>query len=151
MKKVLPFQFKVFMEASILRTLIILLLSASPGSICVRAQDSNLTKTTQRSECRQEKKEKLSLIQKAEVDQYNVLHIEFLGNSRFSGRHLFKRTKPILDEGDIFTRQNLESAIGSVGKMRGIYPVTLDNVVIRLIEADRRINILFCLDEKPKK
>src|SRR5438552_2022160 len=54
--------------------------------------------------CGQAKDLRESLINEAEQQEFNVRRIEFVGNIHYSGRKLFARTGPIINEGDIFKR-----------------------------------------------
>lgn len=100
--------------------------------------------------CRQSTELRDSLIAEAEAAQYNVLHIEFVNNVHLSGRKLFRKSGPAINEGDIFTRRNLETAMKRVSKIKSIYPLTMENIEIRLNRSNKSIDILFCLKEKPK-
>lgn len=100
--------------------------------------------------CSQSTELRDSLIAEAETAEYNVLHIEFVNNVHLSGRKLFRKSGSAINEGDIFTRRNLETAMKRVSKIKSIYPLTIENIEIKLNRADKSIDILFCLKEKPK-
>src|SRR5437588_505351 len=82
--------------------------------------------------CKQANVLRNSLIKEAEQEQFNVLYVEFIGNTGLSGRRLFGKSKPALDEGDIFTRKKLELALKRVSSIKSIYPLTMENTEVRL-------------------
>lgn len=82
--------------------------------------------------CNQPKGLRDSFIAEAAHKQYNIVRVQFVGNERLNARELFKITKPIIDEGDIFTRRKLEVAVKRVSKIKTIYPLTMDNIEVKL-------------------
>ncbi|MBX3245267.1 MAG: hypothetical protein KF685_12525 [Acidobacteria bacterium] len=108
--------------------------------------------------CSQPKEERDALINEAEREEFNVRHVEFVGNTYTRARDLFRRISPIINEGDIFARANLEKAVKRMSKMKAIYPITMDNVEVRLDRSYERagrtykvIDIIFCIEQKPKR
>ena len=55
----------------------------------------------------------------------------------------------MLEEGDVFTRENLVQSLESVSKLkRIIYPVKLSDVIVRLDRAEKIIDMTICLKER---
>lgn len=90
------------------------------------------------------------LIDEAERGQFNVRRVEFVGSTYTRGRDLFKQARSV-NEGDIFTRENLEIAVKRISKMRTVYPITMDNVEARLDRSDKSVDIVFCIKQKPRR
>jgi len=90
------------------------------------------------------------LISQAQKDVFNVRHVEFLGAEHVRARELFKRVW-MVNEGDIFTRENLEKALKHLSGFGKIYPVTMDGVTVKIDERDKTIDILYCVKERKNK
>ena len=106
-------------------------------------QSSNNDKIQQLSELR-------SLIEKAEQNQYNVKWVEFCCPEKVRGRVLFGKISKFINEGDIFTRQSLYKSLAVLSKLKEIYPVSIENVNVRLDEEKRIINITYNIQERKK-
>ena len=127
-------------------SLLSMLVIASLG--CAAQADASTKENRQYCEQRREIRE--SLIRQAQAEEYNVKLVQFLGADHIPGRDIFKRVRTV-NEGDIFTRDNLEKAIRSLSGFGRIRPVSMDSVIVKLAEEDRSINILFCVTERIKK
>lgn len=98
----------------------------------------------------QQQPELISLIEKAEQNQYNVKWVEFCCPEKVRGRVLFGKINKFINEGDIFTRQNLHKSLAALSKLKAIYPVSIENVSVRLDEDKRIINITYNIRERKK-
>jgi hypothetical protein len=99
-------------------------------------------------ECSQSAADQDPLLREAIANQYWVRRVEFSGNQYTSDREL--RRKIMLEEGDVFTRENLVKSLKSVSKLkRIIYPVKLSDVIVRLDRAEKIIDMTICLKERP--
>ena len=97
------------------------------------------------------KKEVLDpLIDEAERGQFNTLRVEIVGSTYTRDREFRKKMENGMSEGDIFTRAALERSIRNVGKMKQIYPLTLEDVEVRLDRTHRLINLVICVVQKPR-
>ena len=101
--------------------------------------------------CIQNADERTRLVNEAQSEQFNVLFVEFWGNTSTNSRALFKITKPIIDEGDIFTKENLDVTRRSLSKVTTLYPLKINDERICLDRQNKSVNILFCVREKEKK
>ena len=100
--------------------------------------------------CHQDRRDRDQLIDQAERNEFSVKRVEIEGNTYTRGREFFRRTTDIR-EGDIFTKKNLETSVKRIAKMKTIYPITVDNVKVRLDLTDKTIDIVFCVRQKPKR
>lgn len=115
-------------------------------AIFVSAQD----KTNEEGiySCYQDKSEKSALIEKAESEHFNVRRVNFSGNPTTRDWETRKRME--LHEGDIFTKTLLEKSIKNLSQSKYFYPVSLENVEVRLHEKSRDIDMIFCMQERQK-
>ncbi len=100
--------------------------------------------------CKQGKKVRDPLIEEAERDQFNVRRVEIVGSTYNRDRE-FRRRMFMTNEGDIFTRRNLEKAVKRISKMNTIFPIMMENVEVRLDRTYMEIDIVFCVKQKPKR
>ncbi len=115
-------------------------------SILVFAQN-----TTERGKvytCDQPKKEKLTIIDKADSEPFRVARIEFVGNTYVRDRDLRKGLT--FSEGDIFTKKNLKKTINNLSRLNYIYPISPKNVDVALTKTDKYIYMIFCVEDRPK-
>jgi outer membrane protein assembly factor BamA len=97
---------------------------------------------------RQQKSEVLSLIEKAEQNPYRVSHIYFSGNIEIRDRVLRRQINKSLNEGDIFSRQNLYRGLKNLSKLKVIYAVHLEDVEVSLDEKEKNIDLTITVREK---
>ncbi len=97
---------------------------------------------------RQQKSEVLLLIEKAEQNQYRVSHIYFSGNIEIRDRVLRRKVNTRLNEGDIFTRQNLYQSLKKLSELKVIYAVRFEDVEVSLDEENRNIDLTVTVREK---
>ena len=102
------------------------------------------------SPCAQTKDVRNPLIDEAERNEFNTLRVEISGNTYTRGREFWKRMSAGLNEGDIFTRRALEETVRRISKMKSIYPISMENVLVRLNRTTEQIDILFCVIQKPR-
>ena len=121
------------------------------GIVIASGQDNKRPREPENWPCTQDAKEHDVLIDEAESKQFNVMFVEFWGNTRTNSRELFKIIGPVIGEGDIFSRNSLDLAIKRVSKVRTLYPLTMSDVKIWLDRKNQSINVLFCLREKEKR
>ncbi len=90
--------------------------------------------------------ERESLLREAIANRYTVRRVEFSGNE--TTRDNVLRRRIFLQEGDIFTRHNLQRSIVNVRKLKIIYPVRLNDVFVRLDRTDRLIDLTIRFRER---
>ena len=88
----------------------------------------------------------LESIEEAEANEYNVRRIEIAGNA--TTRHRVFSEKMALHEGDIFTRKLLEKSVANVSRIKQIYPISLDNVEVRLDKSAKAVDLVFVVVER---
>jgi outer membrane protein assembly factor BamA len=89
------------------------------------------------------------LITEAEAAEFNVRRIEISGSTDIRYR-TFSR-KMALNEGDIFTSENLLKSVRGISRINAIKPITIDDVEIRLDRQNRDIDFVFCVIQRKKK
>jgi outer membrane protein assembly factor BamA len=88
------------------------------------------------------------LVNEAEQKGFAVRRIEISGSTYTGHRTFVKRM--VMDEGDLFTRANLERTVRGISRMKEIYPIKVENVEVRLDRDDTSIDILICVIQKPR-
>jgi hypothetical protein len=101
--------------------------------------------------CGQVKEVRDPLIDEADRNHFNTRYVEIAGSTYTRDREFRKRMVDGMSEGDIFSRKALEVSVKKVAKMRSIYPITMNNVEIRLDRENRIIDIVICVKQKPKR
>ena len=101
-------------------------------------------------ECSQSEAEQEPLLREAIANQYWVRRVEFSGNDYTRDNVLRRRI--MLEEGDVFTRENLVKSLESVSKLKKIiYPVKLRDVIVRLDRSEKIIDMTICFKERPRQ
>jgi len=90
------------------------------------------------------------LVDEAERKQFNVRRVEIAGSAYTRDRAFRKRMVVGMTEGDIFTRAALERSVRNIGKMKEVYPITLQDVEVRLNREDKVIDVVICVIQKPR-
>lgn len=93
--------------------------------------------------CGQPKNIREELIDEAEKQHYNIVWVEVSGNESIRYREFRKRFARGFEEGDIFTRKKLDDSLRRLSRFRKIYPVSIENVIVRLDRENRSIDIIF--------
>ena len=97
--------------------------------------------------CSQSAAEQEPLIREAVENHYRVRRVEFVGNARTRDNVLRRRIA--LQEGEIFTRENLVRSLESVSRLkRIIYPVEIDDVILHLDRPEKIVDFTICFREK---
>lgn len=99
--------------------------------------------------CSQDAVEKQNMIIEAEAAEFNVRRIEIFGNT-YSRYRVFSR-KMAINEGDIFTSENLSKSIKGLNGLDVIEPLAIDDVEIMLDRKNGYIDFAFCVVQKDKK
>lgn len=87
------------------------------------------------------------LIREAVENEYLVRRVEFYGNELTSDTVL--RRRMVLEEGDVFTREDLIKSLVRVSTLKKIiYAVKLSDVIIRLDRPYKCIDMTICFKER---
>lgn len=82
----------------------------------------------------------------AQRHEFTVRRVEFVGLTYTRDNVLRDRMTPIINEGDVFTRDKLARSLRRMSALnRAIYPLRLANVVIRLDRSDSHVDMTICL------
>lgn len=99
--------------------------------------------------CSQSQETRESLMKQAESAQSTVRRVEFVGTT-YTRDEVLRRRMTELQEGDLFTRDNLVKSLKNMSRLRNeIYPVQLKDVEVKLNENSREIDLTICF--KPKR
>lgn len=82
----------------------------------------------------------------AQRTEYTVRRIEFSGNERIGDNIL--RERFVQHEGDLFSRKALEQSLKNLSKLRMSYPVTLNDVEVRLDREERLMDFTIYFRER---
>jgi outer membrane protein assembly factor BamA len=84
---------------------------------------------------------------RAETNHFTIRRIEFVGNAHTSDGVLQKRMSA-LQEGEKFSKRNLNRSLTDVSRLNVIYPVQLRDVVLRLERFERLVDVVVCFKER---
>jgi outer membrane protein assembly factor BamA len=99
--------------------------------------------------CTQPAGEQAAIIREAEANQYSIRRLEFLGNETISDWVLRKRMWA-LQEGEKFRRSNLVRSLKNISRLKTLHPVRFSDVMLRLQESDKLVDMVICFKEKKK-
>ena len=100
--------------------------------------------------CSQPAAARNKLMDEAQRNQFTVRRVEFVGITHTPDTLVRGRIGSIMNEGDLFTRQNLLRSLRRMSRLKAIYPVRLTNVEIRLDKSDRHVDMVICFTERPR-
>lgn len=83
------------------------------------------------------------------LKNYNIRRVEFSGNATTRDKKV--RENVFLNEGDIFSKENLEKTIEKLNKSKLFEPISLQDVSWFLNDKNKIVDFVFYLKEKPKK
>ena len=87
------------------------------------------------------------LMEDAQQTEYTVRRVEFMGNEHTRDDILRKRF--MQQEGDVFSRKALEQSLNNYSKLPMIYPVTLNDVEVRLDREEKLMDLTIYFRERP--
>jgi hypothetical protein len=100
------------------------------------------------AECSQPEAQRASLIREAEQRRYTIRWVMFARNGH-TNDSVLRRRLVNLNEGDLFTRENLVKSLERVSRLkRSIHPIGLNDITVAVDRAERLIDIDICLKEK---
>jgi outer membrane protein assembly factor BamA len=97
--------------------------------------------------CAQPVADQAAIIREAEANDFTIRRLEFVGNERISD-WVLRRRMSTLQEGERFSRSNLERSLANVSRLRIIYPVRFSDVVLRLEKSEKLVDMVICFKEK---
>jgi hypothetical protein len=86
------------------------------------------------------------LMDEAEKTQYTVRRVEFTGIAHIRDRTLRRRF--LQQEGDVFSRKALEQSLKNFSKLGIIYPLTLNDIEVRLNREEKLIDFTIYFRER---
>ena len=116
-----------------------LIITEPPGTIETASRQISIKHT-------QPSIERESLLREAIANRYTVRRVEFTGNE--TTRDNILRRRIFLQEGDVFTRHNLQRSIANLNKLKIIYPLKMSDVFVRLDRSDKLIDLTLSFRER---
>jgi len=99
------------------------------------------------AQCRQPERD--SLMKEAEQRQFTLRRVEFLGLTNTPDEKMHSQMSKF-NEGDIFSRAKLTDSLAKMSRFRNeIYPVRLNDLMVRLNEPDKTVDLTICF--RPKR
>ena len=86
------------------------------------------------------------LLSEAGTNHYTMRRVEFVGNQHIRDNLLRKQF--VQGEGDIFSRNLLEQSFANIGKLGLVYPVSFNDVEVRLAPEEKLIDLTVYLRER---
>lgn len=87
------------------------------------------------------------LMDEAQKTEYTVRRVEFSGNEHIRDNTLRRRF--LQQEGDVFSGKALEQSLKNFSKLSTIYPVTLNDVAVRLDRKEKLMDFTIYFRERP--
>lgn len=115
------------------------------------AQNENKGFAADTTGCLQPRSDRDALIDEAMRHELITRRVEIAGSTYTRHREFVKRMVPGLNEGEIFTRAALEASVRRISRMKVIYPITIDDVEIKLDRAADSVDIIICVRQKRKR
>lgn len=120
---------------------------------CASTSDENLSLEPEaplvRFGCTQPAREQAAIISEAEANQYSIRRLEFLGNESISD-WVLRRRMWALQEGEKFRKSNVVRSLKSVSRLKTLHPVRFSDVMLRLEESDKLVDMVICFKEKKR-
>jgi outer membrane protein assembly factor BamA len=89
---------------------------------------------------------------KAQRREFTVRRVEFVGLTYTHDHILRDRMTPIVNEGDVFTRDKLVRSLRSMSTLeRAIFPLRVENVVIQLDTSHSSVDMIICFRQRPRR
>ena len=96
--------------------------------------------------CGQPSVEQDRLLREAIDNRYTLRRIELIGNKTLHDSALRRRV--FLQEGDFFNPRNLIKSLVSLNKLKTLYPLTMNDVIIRREKFEKLVDVTFCFRER---
>jgi outer membrane protein assembly factor BamA len=102
------------------------------------------------ADCAQPAAEQEAIIREADTRRFTLRRIELIGNVSTADDLLHRRIAIRMEEGNLFSRRNLMASLRSVSRLKTIYPVTMRDVVARLDQAEKTLDLRICINERSR-
>ena len=104
------------------------------------------------SACSQPAAERNKLMDEAQRNEFSVRRVEFIGLTYTRDYVMRKQMTPIVNEGDVFTRDKLVRSLRRMSSLkRAIYPLRLSDVEIRIDRAQGLVDMTICFRQRPRR
>ena len=100
--------------------------------------------------CNQSTTERNALMSEAERNTFTVRRVEFIGLTYTHDQIVRDRMTPLVQEGDIFSRDKLVKSLQNMSRLRTINPLRLRDVVIQLNESEKLVDMIICFKQKAR-
>jgi len=100
--------------------------------------------------CRQPRAEQEALINEADKGRFTLRRLELSGNVSTADQVLHGKIASRMAEGNLFSRRNLMASLKNVSSLKTIYPVTMKDVVARLNDVEKTLDLQICFKERPQ-
>ena len=100
--------------------------------------------------CNQSPTERSALMNEAERNTFTVRRVEFIGLTYTHDQIVRDRMTPLVQEGDIFSREKLVKSLENMSRLRTINPLRLRDVVIQLNRSENTADMIICFKQKPR-
>ena len=81
-------------------------------------------------------------------EQYVVAHVYVAGNVHVKDRDIRRRLLTGFTAGDIFVREAFDNSLKEISRIKAIYPVTLNDIDVRLDEKEKHIDVTINIRER---
>ena len=100
--------------------------------------------------CNQSMTERNALMREAERNTFTVRRVEFIGLTYTHDQIVRDRMTPLVQEGDIFSREKLVMSFQNVSRLRTINTLRLRDVRIQLNTSEKSVDMIICFKQKPR-
>ena len=101
--------------------------------------------------CYQPTVERNRILAEAQRNEFTVRRVEFVGLTYTRDRTLRNRMTPIINEGDVLTRDKLVRSLRGMSALkRVIYPLHLTDVVLRVDSQNGLVDMTICFRQRPR-
>ena len=102
--------------------------------------------------CYQTTAERNRILVEAQRNEFTVRRVEFFGLTYTRDQTVRNRMTPIINEGDVLTREKLVRSLRSMSRLkRTIYPVRLTDVVLRVDRQNGLVDMGICFRQRPRR
>jgi hypothetical protein len=100
--------------------------------------------------CNQSMRQRNALMSEAERNTFTVRRVEFIGLTYTHDQIVRDRMTPLVQEGDIFSREKLVKSLQNMSRLRTINPLRWRDVVIQLNKSEKSVDMIICFKQKPR-
>ena len=101
--------------------------------------------------CYQPAAERNTILDEAQRNEFTVRRVEFIGLTYTRDQTLRDRMTPIINEGDVLTRDKLVRSLRRMsGLKRAIYPLHLTDAALRVDRQDGLVDMTICFRQRPR-